>query len=52
MIDIDTFIQKRTDEYIFVAVGAMYHQDIAERLRSKQFFDFKLMDDAFLGKIG
>lgn len=52
VIDIDTFMKKRTDEYIFVAVGAMYHQDIAERLRNKQFFDFELMDDAFLGKIG
>ena len=52
VIDIDTFMQKRTDECIFVAVGAMYHQDIAERLRNKQFFDFELMDDAFLGKIG
>lgn len=52
VIDIDTFIQKRTDEYIFVAVGAMYHQDMAERLRKKHFYDYELMDDAFLGGIG
>lgn len=52
VIDIDTFMKKRTDEYIFVAVGAMYHQEIAERIKNKQFFDFELMDDAFLGKIG
>ncbi len=52
VVDIDTFMGKRTDEYIFVAVGAMNHEEIAEKLRDKNFYDFELMDDAFLGGIG
>jgi len=51
VVDIDTFAKKRESEYIFVAVGAMNHEEIAEKLRQKQLYEFELMDDAFLGKI-
>lgn len=52
VVDIDTFAKKRENEYIFVAVGAMNHEEIAEKLRQEQLYEFELMDDAFLGGIG
>ena len=52
VIDMDIFMENRTDEYVFVAVGAMNHEEIEEILRKNQCYDFELMDDAFLGRIG
>lgn len=49
--DVCSFMNENKGECIFVAVGAMYHQEIAEMLEQKQYFNYELLDDAFLGKI-
>lgn len=52
VIDIDAFLMKESKACIFVAVGAMYHKDIEEKLKEKHYLKYELLDDAFLGEIG
>lgn len=52
VIDIDAFIKQGEHICIFVAVSAMYHQEISDKLMEKEYFNFELMDDSFLGRIG
>ena len=51
IVDIDTFVSKKSIADVFVAVGAMHHSTIEQALLSNGVEHYELLDDAFLGSI-